>query len=82
MPPTAVEVIAPVPGSPGQAATAPMLTLTTCNPKWDNYQRLIVHAQLVRSQPRAGRRPATRGSRDAVMAGQPLGASRQPYRGS
>ncbi len=25
-----------------------MLTLTTCNPKWDNYQRLIVHAQLER----------------------------------
>ena len=30
-----------------------MLTLTTCNPKWDNYQRLIVHAKLVRSQPRS-----------------------------
>jgi LPXTG-site transpeptidase (sortase) family protein len=51
--PTAVEVIAPVPGAPGQAATTPMLTLTTCNPKWDNYERLIVHARLVRSLPRA-----------------------------
>ncbi|NUT35907.1 MAG: class E sortase [Hamadaea sp.] len=23
------------------------LTLTTCNPKWDNYQRLIIHAALI-----------------------------------
>jgi len=23
------------------------LTMTTCNPKWDNYQRLIIHAALV-----------------------------------
>lgn len=23
-----------------------VLTLTTCNPKWDNYQRLVVHALL------------------------------------
>jgi len=51
--PTAIEVIAPVPGSPGQAATSPMLTLTTCNPKWDNYERLIVHARLIRSLARA-----------------------------
>ena len=28
------------------------MTLTTCNPKWDNFQRLIVHAKLERSQPR------------------------------
>ena len=30
------------------------MTLTTCNPKWDNYQRLVVHARLVqqaRAQP-------------------------------
>ena len=51
--PSAIEVIAPVPGSPGQAATSPMLTLTTCNPKWDNYERLIVHARLIRSLARA-----------------------------
>ena len=24
----------------------PMLTLTTCNPRWSNAERLIVHAQL------------------------------------
>jgi len=44
--PTSVEVVAPVPGHPGQQATQAMLTLTTCNPKFNNYQRLVVHAQL------------------------------------
>jgi sortase A len=55
--PTAVSVIAPVPGQPGAKASVAMLTLTTCNPKWDNYERLIVHAQLDRSQPRNGPPP-------------------------
>ena len=50
--PTAVEVVAPVPGKPGEKPLQAMLTLTTCNPKWDNNQRLIVHARLDRSQPR------------------------------
>jgi sortase A len=44
--PTAVEVVAPVPDKPGVAPTQKLLTLTTCNPKFNNYQRLIVHAQL------------------------------------
>ena len=26
--------------------TKALLTLTTCNPKFDNYQRLIVHGEL------------------------------------
>jgi sortase A len=36
------------------------LTLTTCNPKWDNYQRLIIHAALVdgSERPRADGPPA------------------------
>jgi sortase (surface protein transpeptidase) len=38
-----------------------MLTLTTCNPKFDNYERLIVHAELVRSQPRGAGPPAELG---------------------
>jgi sortase A len=45
--PSAVEVVAPVPGKPGAKATKAMLTLTTCNPKFNNYERLIVHAELV-----------------------------------
>ncbi len=59
--PTAIEVVAPVPGRPGEKPTKAMLTLTTCNPKWDNYERLIVHAELVRSQPRAAGPPAELG---------------------
>jgi sortase A len=45
--PSAVEVVAPVPDQPGATPTKALLTLTTCNPKFNNYQRLIVHAQLV-----------------------------------
>jgi LPXTG-site transpeptidase (sortase) family protein len=44
--PSAVEVVAPVPDKPGQKPAQALLTLTTCNPKFNNYQRLIVHAQL------------------------------------
>jgi sortase A len=55
--PTAIEVVAPVPDHPGMTPTEAMLTLTTCNPKWDNYQRLIVHAKLQRSQARSSGRP-------------------------
>ncbi|HLV57495.1 MAG TPA: class E sortase [Natronosporangium sp.] len=50
--PDAVEVVAPVPGQPGATPERAVLTLTTCNPKWDNYERLIVHAELVDQQPR------------------------------
>jgi len=45
--PTQVEVVSPVP--PGQRA-GKLLTLTTCNPKFDNYQRLIIHAAYDREQ--------------------------------
>ncbi|MGW5556631.1 class E sortase [Micromonospora sp. NPDC003944] len=56
--PTQVEVVAPVPGEPNKKATKRMLTLTTCNPKFDNYQRLIIHAELDRTQPKSAGRPA------------------------
>ncbi|WP_435829914.1 class E sortase [Micromonospora costi] len=59
--PTQVEVVAPVPGKPGEKATQRMLTLTTCNPKFDNYQRLIIHAELDRTQPKSEGRPAELG---------------------
>jgi len=45
--PSAVEVVAPVPGKPKAKPTTAILTLTTCNPKFNNYERLIVHAELV-----------------------------------
>jgi len=59
--PDAVEVVAPVPGQPGAEPTEAMLTLTTCHPKWDNNQRLIVHAALVDQQPQSAGRPAVLG---------------------
>ena len=65
--PTQVEVVAPVPNRPGVKPTRAMLTLTTCHPKYDNYQRLIVHAELVRSQPEV-RRPAGGAGRLTVYA--------------
>ncbi|MBM0235536.1 class E sortase [Micromonospora sp. STR1_7] len=59
--PTQVEVVAPVPGEPDKKPTRRMLTLTTCNPKFDNYQRLIIHAELDRTQPKSAGRPAELG---------------------
>jgi LPXTG-site transpeptidase (sortase) family protein len=55
--PTAVEVVYPVPGKRGAKPTKAMLTLTTCNPKLDNYERLIIHAELADQQPRDTTRP-------------------------
>jgi len=53
--PTAIKVIAPVPDTIGAAPTQAMMTLTTCNPKWADYQRLIVHAVLTsKSSAKAG----------------------------
>jgi sortase A len=59
--PNAVDVVAPVPNQPGAKPTKAMLTLTTCNPKWNNYQRLVVHAELSRSQPRTAGSPTELG---------------------
>ncbi|MFI7075595.1 class E sortase [Micromonospora sediminicola] len=56
--PSQVEVVAPVPGKPDRKATEKLLTLTTCNPKFDNYQRLIVHARLDHAQAKSAGRPA------------------------
>ncbi|SFJ29603.1 sortase A [Amycolatopsis sacchari] len=44
--PSDVDVIAPVPDNPAAQPVKQVLTLTTCNPKWASYQRLIVHADL------------------------------------
>ncbi|MEV6492885.1 class E sortase, partial [Actinoplanes sp. NPDC051633] len=50
--PSAVEVVAPVPGKPRAKPKKKILTLTTCNPKFNNYERLIVHAELAQTVPR------------------------------
>jgi len=61
--PHAVQVVAPVPNQPGKKPTETMLTLTTCNPKFNNYQRLVVHAVLdpTQTRTRAQGRPAALG---------------------
>ncbi|MDZ5444259.1 class E sortase [Micromonospora sp. 4G57] len=59
--PYQVEVVAPVPMKPDATPTEKLLTLTTCNPKFDNYQRLIIHARLDHAQAKSAGRPAELG---------------------
>jgi sortase A len=59
--PTRVEVIAHNPIAPKRPATRRLLTLTTCNPKFNNYQRLVVQAELGREQAKKTGRPAELG---------------------
>ena len=40
--PHSVEVVAPTPDQIGVAPKKAMMTLTTCNPKWNDYQRMAV----------------------------------------
>lgn len=44
--PQDVEVIAPVPGRPGEEPTEQMLTLTACHPMYSARERIIVHARF------------------------------------
>jgi sortase A len=63
--PHAVQVVAPVPNKPGVKPTPDQhyLTLTTCNPKYNNYQRLVVHGTLdTAPMPHTGPRPAELGA--------------------
>ena len=41
-----------VPDKPRDNATKALLTLTTCNPTFNNYERLIIHDELVKTVPR------------------------------
>jgi sortase A len=57
--PTTVNVILPVPNAPGVRPVRPLLTLTTCHPRWASTHRLIVYAHLQVQQPKsAGLPPA------------------------
>lgn len=57
--PKDVWVLDPVPGQPEAAATEPLLTLTTCNPRWASYERLIVFGEIVSTIDKStGRTPA------------------------
>ena len=61
--PTKVSVLLPVPNQPEARPTQSLITLTTCNPRWASYQRLIVYGHLVAKQPRAaGLPPALAGA--------------------
>jgi sortase A len=58
VPPTQVEVVAPVPNQPEAEPTEALITLTTCNPRWASYERLIFHGRLVEERPKSDGPPA------------------------
>ncbi len=62
VPPTAGEVVAPVPRRPGVAPERQLLTLTTCHPRFSARQRLVLHAVLVTTYAKAGHPPQWRPS--------------------
>lgn len=51
---TQIDITAPVPGEPGAEPGDEdyWLTLFTCHPRWDNYERYVVYSQLVETVPR------------------------------
>lgn len=57
VPPTATEVVVPVPHHPGAAPDQQLLTLTTCHPRFSARQRLVLHAVLVTSYAKAEHPP-------------------------
>ncbi len=56
--PTDVWVIDPVPGKPKAVPTEKLITLTTCNPRWASYERMIVSGHLETSAPKADGPPS------------------------
>lgn len=56
--PTQVEVVS---ARPPTMPAGKLITLTTCNPKFDNYQRLIVHGELDYSMAKSAGRPTELG---------------------
>lgn len=56
--PSAVEVIAPVPGDTSAEATERMLTLTSCHPLFSTKERYIVHAKFTYSAPKSAGTPS------------------------
>jgi sortase A len=59
--PTQVGVILPVPNKPEAEPRKALMTLTTCNPRWASYERLIFHAELVDELPKGDGRPEALG---------------------
>jgi sortase A len=55
--PSTVEVIAPVPGSPGETPTDRMITLTSCHPLYSTAERIVAHGVLESWRPAAAGPP-------------------------
>lgn len=53
VPPTAIEVLAPVPGQPGVAPADRIITLTSCNPLYSTDERIVAYGVLESWQPTA-----------------------------
>jgi sortase A len=51
-------VLDPVPGHPNRQPTQRLLTLTTCNPRWASFQRLIVFGHLEEARAKSAGPPA------------------------
>jgi sortase A len=56
--PTDTWVLDPVPGKPGATPTEATLTMTTCNPRWASFQRMIVFGTMVDKRTKAQGPPA------------------------
>lgn len=63
--PSAVEVTLPVPGRPGVAPDASLLTMTTCEPEYSAAERLIVRGRLTGHRPRDAGPPAALAGRES-----------------
>jgi LPXTG-site transpeptidase (sortase) family protein len=55
VPPTDTDVILPVPNHPRQKPTKPMLTMTTCTPKYTAKKRLVVFGELAKAVDKSDR---------------------------
>ncbi len=51
--PDQIDVIAPVPQKPGAKATARMMTMTSCHPKFSAEQRYVVFSELSQTMPKS-----------------------------
>jgi len=56
--PNATWVLDAVPGKPKATPTEATLTMTTCNPRWASYERMIVFGSMVEKRPKAEGPPA------------------------
>ena len=64
--PSSTWVLDPVPGNRAATPSTALLTLTTCNPRWASYERLIVFGHLTGTRARAdGPPPALAGGAGA-----------------